>query len=75
MKDDGPQNDRRGMGTDTVNTWLTPGEEVVNAKSAAKYRPLIKAINDDDPVKIMGFLAAVARQIMAKKQGKRRKAA
>src|SRR3990167_235090 len=75
VKDDGPRNDRRGMGTDTVNTWLTPGEEIVNAKSAAKYRQLIKAINDDDPVKIMGFLAAVARQIMAAKKKPKRKAA
>lgn len=39
-----------GAGTptsDSINARLSDGEYVVNAKQTAKYRPLIKAINDD----------------------------
>lgn len=31
--------------TDTVDAKLTPGEEVINAKQAEKFRPVLKAIN------------------------------
>ena len=32
-------------GTDTVPAWLTPGEFVVNARSARQHAPLLNAIN------------------------------
>lgn len=36
-----------GSGTsDSVLTWLSAGEEVVNARQSAKFRPLLKAINN-----------------------------
>jgi TP901 family phage tail tape measure protein len=35
----------QSKGTDTVPAMLTPGEYVVNARSAAKNMPLLKAIN------------------------------
>ena len=40
----------RGPGTttsDDVPMWLSTGEEVIRAAMAAKYRPLLKAINED----------------------------
>ena len=37
-------------GTDTVPAWLTPGEFVVNAKSAEKFAPLLTKINRDQSV-------------------------
>lgn len=33
-------------GTDTVPAWLTPNEFVVNARSAARFRPVLEAINN-----------------------------
>ncbi len=33
-------------GTDTVPAWLTPGEYVVNARSAAKHRGLLEQLNN-----------------------------
>lgn len=32
-------------GTDTIPAWLSPGEYVVNARSAARFSPLLEAIN------------------------------
>ena len=40
----------RGPGTstsDSIPAWLSNGEEVINAASATKWRPLLKAINAD----------------------------
>lgn len=34
-----------GFGTDTVPTWLTPGEFVVNRKSAKQFAPQLMAMN------------------------------
>ena len=35
----------RSLGSDTVPAMLSPGEEVINAASARKFRPLLKQIN------------------------------
>ena len=45
LKDGGHLVDYQPKGTDTVPAMLTPGEFVVNAKSAAKNAGLLKAIN------------------------------
>lgn len=37
-------------GTDTVPAMLSPGEYVVNAKSTAKYLPLLQNLNNGGPV-------------------------
>ena len=37
------------LGTDTVPTWLTEGEFVVDRDSAQKFAPLLKEINDYEP--------------------------
>ncbi len=34
--------------TDTVAAMLTPDEEIINAKQSRKFRPLLKAINNDE---------------------------
>lgn len=38
------------QGTDTVPAMLTPGEFVINARSTAEHLPLLKAINNGDPI-------------------------
>ena len=37
-------------GTDTVDAKLTPGEFVVDRDSTEKYRPLLEAINKEEPM-------------------------
>lgn len=53
-----------GPGTETsdsIMTWLSNGEYLVNAKSAKKWRPILEAMNDNN--------AAAAKKIKAFRRG------
>ena len=49
---EGPSHSRGG-----VNVEVEGGEYVINKRSTSKYKDLIKAINDDDQVRIMDAMA------------------
>lgn len=51
-----------GTGTsDSILSWLSDGEEVTRASMAHKYRPLLKAINDDRVAAYLGSAPRFAR--------------